>query len=73
MEYGCQLINVTEEYTSQCCGKCTKLSTTYNYREKKCIHCNYKIDRDVNGSRNILIKNINMLIKNESGSNAMDG
>ncbi len=73
MEYGCQLINVTEEYTSQCCGRCTKLSTTYNYREKKCIYCNYRIDRDVNGSRNILIKNIDKLIKNESGSNAMDG
>ena len=69
MEYGCQLINVSEEYTSQCCGKCTKLSTSYNYREKKCIHCNYKIDRDVNGSRNILIKNLNLVI-NLSGSNA---
>ena len=70
MEYGCKLIIVSEEYTSQCCGKCTKLSTSYNYREKKCIHCNYKIDRDVNGSRNILIKNLNLVL-NLSGSNAM--
>jgi IS605 OrfB family transposase len=69
LDYGCSVKVITEEYTSQCCGKCMKLSKSYNIREKNCIHCNYKIDRDVNGSRNILIKNYNDVI--EYGSNAV--
>lgn len=58
-EYGCELKVVTEEYTSKCCSKCGCLSNIYRNREKKCIYCKFKIDRDVNGSRNILIKNWN--------------
>lgn len=69
LDYGCKVKVITEEYTSQCCGKCMKLSKSYNLREKNCIHCNYKIDRDVNGSRNILIKNYNDVIL--YGSNAV--
>jgi len=60
-EYGCNVVMVTEEYTSQACGKCGALSKTYNGRTKKCIRCNYEINRDVNGSRNILIKNLPLL------------
>jgi transposase len=48
---------VTEEYTSQCCSNCGILSNNYNYRLKICPNCDLKIDRDINGSRNILIKN----------------
>ncbi len=33
--------------------------TNYTNRIKSCINCNLKIDRDINGSRNILIKNWN--------------
>jgi len=62
-EYGCKVIECTEEYTSQCCGKCGYLSKTYNKREKECEHCRFKINRDVNGARNILIKNYKLVCK----------
>jgi len=62
-EYGCKVEIVTEEYTSQCCGKCGKLSNQYNKREKECVFCNAKINRDVNGARNILIKNYNKWLR----------
>jgi transposase len=61
-EKGCNMIMVSEEYTSQCCGKCGKCSINYcNKRVKKCENCSLEIDRDVNGSRNILIKNWNII------------
>ncbi len=56
-EYGCEIKVVTEEYTSKCCSKCGILSEEYNNRVKNCKFCGLKIDRDINGSRNILIKN----------------
>lgn len=57
-EYGCQIKVVTEEYTSKTCTKCLKISEKYNKRQKECDHCGYKIDRDVNGARNILLMNM---------------
>lgn len=56
-EYGCQLNICGEEYTTQCCGKCGFLSKNCQQRTKVCTHCGYKINRDINGARNILIKN----------------
>lgn len=56
-EYGCELQIVTEEYTSRCCTNCSIQSDNYRKRQKICHNCNLCIDRDVNGSRNILIKN----------------
>ena len=56
-EYGCDVKIVTEEYTSKCCSKCGYLSNRYSNRIKKCPYCNLEINRDINGSRNILIKN----------------
>ena len=42
-----------------CCTKCGILSSEYNgNREKTCKGCNYKINRDYNGSRNIYLKSI---------------
>jgi len=67
-EYGCKIEVVTEEYTSQTCTNCGHKSANYDYREKKCEKCNYKIDRDLNGSRNILLKNILGYIKQEDSS-----
>lgn len=63
LEYGCKLKIVTEEYTTQCCGRCGKLSKKFNGRTKECEKCNFKINRDVNGARNILIKNHSDWIK----------
>ncbi len=49
---------VDESYTSQCCTMCGILSKTYdNKRVKTCV-CGCKLDRDLNGSRNIYLKSI---------------
>jgi IS605 OrfB family transposase len=57
-EKGCQLFVVDESYTSQCCGKCGEISKIFSTnRVKKCDKCKVEIDRDINGARNILIKN----------------
>ena len=57
-EYGCKVEIVTEEYTSKACTNCGCMSDTYDYRRKRCENCELKIDRDLNGARNIFIKNI---------------
>ncbi len=57
-EYGCEIVIVTEEYTSKACTKCGVMSNLYDYREKECVSCGYKINRDIGGPRNILIKNL---------------
>lgn len=64
-DYQCQVHVVTEEYTSMCCGKCGYLSKNYSEsRVKKCKNCNHEIDRDINGARNILLKNKDLIFKN---------
>jgi putative transposase len=63
LEYGCELSTITEEYTSKCCTNCGHISEKYENRIKECHNCNFKINRDINGSRNILIKNIKSVIK----------
>jgi len=55
IEYGCKVETVTEEYTSQTCTKCGEMSKNYVNREKRC-NCGYKINRDINGARNVLLK-----------------
>lgn len=62
-QYGCKIYEVTEEYTSQCCGRCGKVSKHYNEREKICCICGTRINRDLNGSRNIFIRNYKNIIK----------
>lgn len=51
---------VTEEYTSQTCIKCHTKTKTSN-EIFKCSNCCFKIDRDVLGSRNILLKTWNLM------------
>ena len=62
-EYGCKLEIVNESYTSLCCTKCGFLSKKYKKREKECMHCGYNINRDLNGARNIFLKNYKKIIK----------
>ena len=64
-EHGCLVKVVSEEYTSKTCTNCGCISDSYNKeRVKSCKNCNYKIDRDTNGARNILIKNIGVFKNN---------
>ena len=61
-KYKTNIYDVDEAYTSQTCTMCGMLSKVYdNNRIKECSFCKYKIDRDINGSRNILLKCINEL------------
>ncbi|AVL95110.1 putative transposase [Moumouvirus australiensis] len=58
-QYNTNVLIVNEAYTSVTCGNCgikhEKLGSNKIY---KCIHCKRKIDRDINGARNILIKTL---------------
>lgn len=58
IEHGCQLKECTEEYTSMCCGSCGHCSKNYIKRIKKCTKCKIETHRDINGARNIFIKNV---------------
>jgi transposase len=49
---------VGEEYTSKTCTRCGEINDVGGSEEYRCQKCGLVIDRDVNGSRNILIKNV---------------
>ena len=50
-EYGCEVIIITEEYTSKTCTYCGEISDEYDGRTKICSICNKTINRDINGSK----------------------
>jgi putative transposase len=57
----CHLEIVTEEYTSKTCTKCGNIKyDLYGAETYRCSNgeCNLILDRDINGARNIYIKNI---------------
>ena len=54
----CTLDICSEEFTSQTCGRCGVLTKVENKDVYCCKRCNLKIDRDVNGARNIAIKRL---------------
>jgi transposase len=63
-EYKTVVYDVKEDFTSQACTKCGHLSKTYDAnRLKTCDKCGYKIDRDINGARNILLKILRTVAK----------
>ena len=62
-EYGSELIEVTEEYTSKTCTNCGIQSMNYSKDRIKECNCGCKMDRDINGARNILIKNIKKVVR----------
>ena len=56
-ERGCQVILVSEHYTSKTCGNCSNVK--YNLGSNRiyaCKKCDVILDRDVNGARNILLR-----------------
>ena len=54
----CTIDICTEEYTSQTCGRCGYLTKVEKKDVYCCNRCDLKIDRDVNGARNIAIKRL---------------
>ena len=58
-EYQRNLIICSEEYTSKTCGKCGLINKKLGSSKRfECDKCKIKIDRDINGARNILLKNL---------------
>lgn len=59
-----ELIDCGEEYTSKTCGNCGRLNHKLGAKKVfECENCKIKIDRDINGARNILIKNYFLINK----------
>jgi transposase len=56
----CKVLIVSEAYTSKTCGRCGYIKNNLTLKDRifNCIHCGLKIDRDVNGSRNIILRNL---------------
>lgn len=58
-KYGRKLAIVDEAFTSQTCGECGLLHKKLESNKIfNCPNCEEEFDRDINGARNILIKNI---------------
>jgi putative transposase len=55
-KYNSNVKIVTEEFTSKTCGSCGTLGKCNSKRIFHCKNCNVSLDRDDNGSRNIMIK-----------------
>ena len=58
LKNGCTVVVCTEEYTSKTCGRCGSIVNIGSNEVFNCDFCFLKIDRDVNGARNILIKQL---------------
>jgi len=63
-EMNVNVYEFTEPYTSQTCGNCGLLNKDLgNSRLFSCKSCNLKIDRDINGARNIFLRNFGFVKK----------
>lgn len=64
LKYKCKSLNrilmvVNESYTSKTCGNCGRQNKTLDGNKVfECNNCKIKIDRDMNGARNILLKTL---------------
>ena len=64
--YGTNVLIADEHYTSKTCGKCGIMKENLgSLKIFSCKECKTIIDRDINGARNILIKNIKKQGKDE--------
>lgn len=57
-KYDAHVIEINESYTSKMCGRCAKLNVPEYDRQYICAGCNFTIDRDFNGCRNIYFKRL---------------
>ena len=68
--YGKTVIITDEHYTTKTCGNCFHLNEVGAKEELSCSNCFVKIDRDINASRNILIRTLARLSRdNQRGRN----
>jgi putative transposase len=64
-EYSCNVIEVNESYTSKTCTNCGKQQNIGSKKVMKCS-CGLELDRDINGARNVFLKNISLALKDSS-------
>jgi len=55
-EKGCDVVVLSEEYTSATCGRCGSQRTRRGEREFVCRRCGLQLNRDANGARNLMLK-----------------
>lgn len=61
-EFGVTVHEVDEAYTSKTCGKCGVLNNKLGGAKVfQCGHCSFVADRDENGARNILLRNLSLV------------
>lgn len=65
-EYSCKIMDCTEEYTSKTCGNCGEISSIGGKEVWTCRHCGCTHDRDINGARNILFKQMFLALRDPS-------
>ena len=65
-EYSCKVIDCTEEYTSKTCGNCGTENQIGGKEVWTCKHCGCVHDRDINGARNILFKQMFLAMRDPS-------
>ena len=65
-EYSCKVVDCTEEYTSKTCGNCGTENQIGGKEVWTCKHCGCVHDRDINGARNILLKQMFLALRDPS-------
>ena len=58
-EYSCEVIDVSEAYTSRTCSYCGKLHNK-NSKKRMICDCGANVERDLNSARGIMLKNISL-------------
>ena len=61
-----KLKSKAEEYTSKTCGNCGEISSIGGKEVWTCKHCGCLHDRDINGARNILLKQLFLAMRDSS-------
>lgn len=62
-EFNCNVItkDVTEAYSSRLCSRCKFINKKCSKKVKNCKNCKLRIDRDINGAKNIYFMNKHLL------------
>lgn len=61
-QYGCKVAIVDESWTSKTCSRCGGLDHSLGGKKVfSCPHCKMVMDRDINGAKNIFLKNYEAL------------
>jgi putative transposase len=69
----CKVIECDEQWTSKTCGKCGKIDNDLGKsRTYSCKHCSVIIDRDINASRNILLRYVSQSFDSNTITHSID-